>query len=76
MANDRGVLTSDGIVLYTDAVSNCVERSHSAVTNSVSVCLALLHCNKLCYDLRATNLHSVVFCGCHRLARISSIKFQ
>ena len=42
--NDRGVLASDGIVLHTDAVSNCVERSHSqmsAVTNSVSV--SVLH---------------------------------
>ena len=43
-ANDRGILASDGIVLHTDAVSNCVERSHSqmsAVTNSVSV--SVLH---------------------------------
>lgn len=43
-AKERGVLTSDGIVLHTDAVSNCVERSllhSSAVTNSVSV--SVLH---------------------------------
>jgi len=44
MANDRGVLASDGMVLHTNAVSNCVERSlsqMSAVTNSVSV--SVLH---------------------------------
>ena len=43
-ANERGVLASDGMVLHTEAVSNCVERSHSqmsAVTNSVSV--SVLH---------------------------------
>jgi len=49
-ANDRGVLALDGMVLHTDVVSNCVERSlsqMSAITNSVSVCLALLCHNKL-----------------------------
>ena len=44
MANERGVLASDGMVLHTKVVSNCVEHSHlqmSAVMNSVSI--SVLH---------------------------------
>lgn len=41
-ANDCGVLASDGMVLRTDAVSNCIEHLHSqtsTTTNSISTVL-------------------------------------
>lgn len=41
-ANDCGVLASDGMVLRTDAVSNCIEHLHSQMstaTNSISTVL-------------------------------------
>lgn len=55
-ANDHGILASGGIVLHTDTVSNCVERSHSqmsAVTNSVPV--SVLHFSAVISSVETTS---------------------